>query len=74
MHMALNVPSFARLQVAARRLLMWSAVLSCCACTSIPNFLRPPTPRASVSTAVQAVRAGVGTEHWRSCAPARFAG
>ncbi len=73
--MALNVHSFARLQVTVRHLVMWGAVMSSCACTSVPNFLRPPTPRASVPISVQAVCACGGTGHWRSCAlSARFAG
>ncbi len=63
--MTSNIASSVRLQArVARQVLMWGTVLSCCACTSLPNFLRPPQPRATVSAVVQVPRGGI--EHGRS--------
>lgn len=45
-----------------RRIAIVVALLACGACTSVPNFLRPPTPRAAVVMGAQAMHAGQATD------------
>lgn len=48
----MNTISAVRVRGAVVRHCLLSVTLLCCgACTSIPNFLRPPQPRASLAAA-----------------------